>query len=209
MDNIKILIDKFGCDAPIKTLEIAEAWGNFSRAKIFKLLKQYIDNGLIKRHSMGIYYIPGQPILKNYSGLSDRSVIEKKYMTDENLVYGYYSGIILRNLFGLTTQVPVTLEIVTMNESSKRREVKVGNRRVVLKKARTGINKDNVAALQLLDFFNDAGRPLKPSELRKIKEFVKSAKLKPNNVFKYAQVFPAKAIKNLVSTGVENVFTQG
>lgn len=55
----------------------------------------------------------------------------------------------------ITTQMPNVLEIYTNNESSKVREVTVGSQRVVLRRARVEINRDNVPILAFLELMND------------------------------------------------------
>jgi hypothetical protein len=137
-----------------------------------------------------------------------RKVIEKKYIRHGDEVFGYYGGLSLLNGLGLTTQMPNTLEIVTTKETSNLRYVKLRNSKVILRKARAEINNQNVAVLQLLDAFNEMGRPLDDEELDGIREFIGRSGINERDVMRYAGSFPLRAMKNLLSTGVENVFAQ-
>ena len=56
--------------------------------------------------------------------------------------------------------MPNVLEIYTNNESSKVREVTVGSQRVVLRRARVEINRDNVPILAFLELMNDINKML-------------------------------------------------
>lgn len=208
MDLLKQLIERYGYNEPIFTEEILSAWNDYSRTRVFQLLKEYAKKGELCKFGKGVYYIPTKTFLGTRSRLSARQVIEKKFIKPDGEVCGYYGGLSLLNGLHLTTQVPNTLEVVTMKEATRLRRINLGGSNVILRKARTGINSQNVAIIQLLDAFNEMGRPLSEEETEGVREFVRLRGIKERDVFKYAGDFPAKAIKSLLETGVENVFTQ-
>ena len=206
MDLIKQLKETYGYNEPIFTEEILSAWKEFSRTRVFQLLKSYEERGEIRKFDKGIYYISTQTFLGTPSRLSVRKVIEKKFIRVNGEVCGYYGGLSLLNALHLTTQMPNTLEVVTTKEATRLRRIELGGAKVILRKARTNIDSGNVSAIQLLDAFNEMGRPLEEEETEGVRKFVKTYDIKAKDIFKYAGCFPAKAIKNLLATGVENIF---
>lgn len=205
MEFAERLQTRFGKDVPIMTDEVLAAWREYSRPRVFQLLKEAVDKGLLAKYEQGVYYVPAETLCGK-STLSRRKVIEKKYIRAGNEVYGYYGGLTLLNGLGLTTQMPNRLEVISSRASAIVRQVEVGNAPIKLRRARVQVNKDNVYALELLEAFNEIDMPLSEGALRRVKEFVLSCKMKRADVFAYAGVFPGKAIKNLISSGVENVF---
>ncbi|MCL2630581.1 MAG: hypothetical protein FWD49_03540 [Firmicutes bacterium] len=201
------LVDKFGYDKPIATDEILTAWGDYSRPWVFRLLKRFNEEQKIIKYESGIYYLPTQTIFGKPSALSRRLVLEKKYIGDGNEVFGYYSGLSLLNLWGLSNQVPAKPEVVSSKASAIVRKIPYGKQYAVLRKARTPITSNNVSALELLEAFCAMPRySLDERAINRIKELVVILKIQQKEVFKYASLFPAKAIKNLLYAGVENVF---
>ena len=72
-------------------------------------------------------------------------MIEKKYIASCDEQNGYCSGVSFLHRTGLSTQVPNAVEIYTNAETAKVSEITVASVRVILRRARTPINKDNVA----------------------------------------------------------------
>jgi hypothetical protein len=205
---ISRLANGFGYNEPIFTTEIQGSWREYSRPRIFQLLADFEREGVIARSGAGVYYLPTQTLL-GASVLGNRKIIDKKYIRSGDSVYGYYTGLKLLNELRLTQQMPARLEVVTSKASAQVRSVKIGESIVTVRKSRVPVDKNNVAALILLEAFNEVGRSLTPNEARGIREFVEERALKTRDVFRFADNFPAKAIRNLIGTGVENVFAQG
>ena len=206
MELVDRLIERYGYNEPVMTEEIIATWNEYSRSRVFQLLREYTNKGLISKFDMSVYYIPRMTTLGSLSTLNPEKVIAKKYVRANNEVFGYYAGLNLLNGLYLTTQVPSTYEIVSSKASAIVRRINVGKSRVKLRKARLPITKDNVNALMLLEAFCEMGRPLDEDELFGVQEFVRVKDIKEKDVFKYASCFPAIAIKSLIGTGVENVF---
>lgn len=76
---------------------------------------------------------------------------EKKYIRNNDDVFGFYSGNKLLNLFRLTTQVPNILEITTNKATEDKQRVKEGYTSIELKKPVVEVTKENVDTLQLLE----------------------------------------------------------
>ncbi|MDR2202145.1 MAG: hypothetical protein LBP26_05220, partial [Clostridiales bacterium] len=105
MENeINKLIKRYGYNSPVFTEEILAAWNGYSRPWIFRLLKEAVKSGLLKKYSYGVYYIPLPVSLGGASALSPRAVMEKRYIRFNGAVYGYYSGLALLNGLGLSAK---------------------------------------------------------------------------------------------------------
>jgi len=206
MDLLKKLLEKYGYNEPIFIGEVTLQ--GYSAQTLRQSFKRLTDAGEIARFDTGTYYIPTNTVIGK-SVLNPRRVIEKKYITDNNKVFGFYSGISLENSVGLTTQMPNIIEIVTNNERSRVRNVRVGKQTVRLRKSRTAINNKNVGALQVLDLFNGIEYNRLDSDERKaLSKYIRSKNLTQRQVFENAKNYPMKALKNMIESGVVYEFTQ-
>lgn len=108
----------------------------------------------IVNFAKGIYYIPRKTFI-GLSTITADTVIARRYLKWNDEVFGIYGGLKLQNMFSVTTQVPNIYEIVSNNESAKRREVKMDGRTFILRKSRFEINRDNANAYMIMELFND------------------------------------------------------
>jgi hypothetical protein len=173
----------------------------YSRPWIFKELKKLVDSGNLKRFDTGIYYFP-RKMSYGEANLNPRKVVERRFLSDGNEVYGYIAGISLLNMTGLTTQVPNLLELVTNNETTRVRDIRVGNQRVRARRSRTTVKKNNANTLQFLDLMNVImPGNLDETERYMLSKYIKSSGVTRDSVTQYAGCFPAKAMKNMVESG--------
>ncbi|GHU99038.1 hypothetical protein FACS1894211_03770 [Clostridia bacterium] len=200
------LILRYGYNEPILTDEIRSTWSEYSRTRVFQLIKKLTENKMLQKFDMGVYYVPTSNLSGKQSYLFPRQVIEKKYIRFNDEVYGYYAGLVIQNSLGLTTQMPVTKEVVTNNETTRVREVRVGKSKVLLRRSKTHITRENAAVLQFLDALKEADEPLDEYQLGRIREFVQQEGIKQADIYKYANLFPQRAIVNLRHIGEQNVF---
>lgn len=186
----------------VKNIEIE----GLNYAQICQYFKRLCDLGKIKRYDKGIYYFPTATILGT-SALDFTKVLEQKYLRSGKDVYGYYSGLTLLNKLAFSTQVPNVVEIVTNRESSKRRQIELGRRKVVVKKARVLITPKNVKVLQFLDLLNvlDA-RVLDKEKLQLLRTYVREAQIKQKDVAEYIGSYPGRVSKLLVESRLINEF---
>lgn len=205
-DIIGILKSKYAENEPISIEDIRFALPQLTRGRIYQILDELIDKGELKRFKQGVYYIPTQTIFGE-SLLDPRKVINQKYISDGSNYYGYYTGLSLLNAFGLTTQVANILEIRTNREATNSRTVIIGSQKVIIKRSRIEINNENYAAVMLLEIFNLLNSAdIAFMDFSRVIEFIKAKNLTYEIINKYVQYMPAKAIKNLSMSGVENVF---
>ncbi len=194
------LLMKYGTNEPILFNEIT--FENYSQIWIKKQLKSLCDEGKLIRFEKGVYYIPTDTVFGK-SLLNPRKVIEKKFIKDGEDVIGYYSGLVLLNKLRLSTQMPNVLEICTNNETTNVRSVFVGKQKVLLRKSRTEITKDNVAVLSFLEMMNEiTPTSLGDEEKGYIVEYIRDNKITKNDIVSYAPVFPDKVMRNLIESEV-------
>jgi len=199
MEFKEYLLSKYGYNEPINVGNIS--YRNYSRPWIFLKLKDMVDKGEIKRFDIGVYYF-SEKMPWGESVLNARKVIEQRFISNGSEVYGYITGLSLLNKAGLTTQIPNVVEIVTNNESTRVRDVKVGNQRIRARRARTEISKENVGTLQFLDLMNIiTPLSINGTERLILSKYIKSADVTKDSVLLYAGFFPAKAMRNMVESG--------
>jgi len=195
----EFLFDQYGYNEPISVDKIK--FKNYSRSWIFKELRKLMDTGEIKRFCVGFYYFPKRMFFGD-SYLDPRRVVERRFITDGSVVYGYISGISLLNKTGLSTQVPNLIELVTNNETTRVRDINIGAQRVRVRSARTLITNENVNTLQFLDLMNT----IVPVNLGETERYMLSKYIKASGITKAAVkqnlvFFPNRAAKNLLDSG--------
>jgi hypothetical protein len=193
------LKDKYGQNNPIYIEDVQ--FKGYSRPWIFKELKKLVESGDIKRFDSGIYYFPVK-MPYGLSVLPARKIIERRFLSDGFDVYGYVAGVSLLNQTGLSTQVPNLLELVTNRESTRVRDIKVGNQRVRARRSRTTVTKENAKALQFLDLMNViTPSAMDETERFMLSKYIKASGVTREKVSRYAGFFPARAIKNMMESG--------
>ena len=148
------LVEKYGYDEPIfiNNLKVEDMNKKALRQAVSRLAKA----GRLVKFDTGIYYIPKPDRLLKRAFLDTTKVIIKKYITDGQQIYGYFTGLTAANQLGITAQVPTHLEICSNIEASKGRTVMVGNRSLRVKRPKIEVRSDNYKILQLLDLIQDA-----------------------------------------------------
>lgn len=194
------LVDSFGYNEPIMMKEIV--YENYSKPWISKELAALCAEGKLIRFEKGVYYVPKMTAL-GPSRLNPQKVIEKRFIADGDERNGYYSGAAFLNLTGLSTQVPNVAEIYTNAETAKVREIAVGPIRVLLRRARTPITKENAAVQSLLELMNSVSPSFFDDEKRCItSEYIRQNGISKKDITKYAGAFPDKALRTLVESEV-------
>ena len=174
-----------------------------------QMLKVLCDKGQICRYDTGIYYMKGTSRLKGGVSLSASDVARCKYISRKDQISGYYSGYTFANQLGLTTQVPFTIEIVSNQASAKCREVRVKNQKIMLRKPRTEITKDNYNVLQLLDLLKDLERYVDDdmsAAAERISAYIRELGIRRTDVDEYIVLFPDRVYKYIYKTRLYNAF---
>lgn len=174
-----------------------------------QMLKVLCDNGQIFRYDTGIYYMKGVSRLKGGISLSASEVARYKYISRNNQINGYYSGYTFANQLGLTTQVPYTIEIVSNQASAKCREVRLKNQKIMLRKPRTKITKDNYSVLQLLDLLKDWEKYVDDDmsmAAERIRAYIREICIRRTDVDEYIGLFPDRVYKYIYEMRLYNAF---
>ena len=206
MELVKCLKNQYGENTPIFFEDIANVCSRYTRGRVYQLIDAAMNSGLLAKAGYDCYYIPTTtPFGKSL--LNPRKVIEKKYISNKGEVYGFYTGLALLNSFGITTQMPNVIEIFTNNEATKARRVTINNQTIIVKRARTTINNSNYKEMMLLELFNLADiRSIDARATQKIVDYMKQNNISIQGIMKYAKFVPARAIKNFMSSEVQNAF---
>ncbi len=193
----------YGVNTPIFADEIVTLFSNYTRAYVFRLIKKAEDAEELVSFSRGVYFIP-QKTFFGQSTICSEMVAEKKYLKNNQSVYGIYAGLNLLNQFGITTQVPNTMEIVTNNETTRKRNVSINGRKFILRRARCEINKENFPVYTILQLFSDMSNEYNLDNFSKsqINDYMSINKIKADDLFYISKSFPAATLKKMVESGV-------
>lgn len=205
IERLKI---KFGVNQPIFTNEILEEMSEYSRPHVFQLLKKSEQEGTIIKFDRGVYYIPTETRYGK-SLISVEQVITKRYISNNEDIFGIYGGLQMQQNFRLTYQVPNVIEVITNNETMWVREINIKDRRIILRKSRLPINKENVDAYIILELFTniDMKKFLNDDFIKKeVVDFIKNRRIKAKDVYAIAGAFPSKAIRNIMEGEIINEF---
>lgn len=194
---IDYLLKKYGTNKPILTEELSIP--EISYANLRKQLSRYNSQGILEKYSQGVYYIPKETILGR-STLSIDDVINRKYITNDNDIYGFYSGLSFYNKLGISTQVPYVYEIVTNKEKSRVRETTLKNQNIILRKPYVKINKNNYLENQFLDFINNANSNDLSDNIDVLKKYIKDNNLNKNVILDLITYYPSKTSKKLIES---------
>lgn len=206
MELVKCLKTQYGENTPICYEDIANVCSGYTRGRVYQLIDAAMNSGLLAKAGYDCYYIPTTTPF-GMSLLNPRKVIEKKYISNNDEVYGFYTGLALLNSFGITTQMPNVIEVFTNNEATKSRRVTINNQTIIVKRARTTINNSNYKEMMLLELFNLAdARSIDVQATQKIVDYMKQNNISIQGIMKYAKFVPARAIKNFMSSEVQNAF---
>ena len=194
---IDYLLKKYGTNRPIITEELSIP--EISYDNLRKQLSRYNSQGILEKYSQGVYYIPKETILGR-STLSIDDVINRKYITNGNDIYGFYSGLSFYNKLGISTQVPFVYEIVTNKEKSRVREIALKNQKIILRKPYVKINKNNYLENQFLDFINNANSNDLSDNIDVLKKYIKDNNLNKNVILDLITYYPSKTSKKLIES---------
>lgn len=200
-----ILRDRFGENEPIFAEEALRAFEGVPKRTVYYRLGKAVEEGSVAKAGRGVYYVPTETIL-GPSVLPPMKVIEKEYLTDGEDIYGYWSGLMLENQMGLTTQNPSVLEIATNKATKRVRRLgpAAGYKDVVIRQPRVEITKDNVEVLMLLDLVTASS--LSPREVVDLKNLFELAKrASKRDVRKIIPYYPAKTAKRLMESEIADV----
>lgn len=203
---LEYLKENYKVNEPIFLSDINLPVSDTNLRQMFKVL---CDKGDIKRYDTGIYYLQGKSRLKGGIGISANEVVQYKYIARKNQVTGYYTGYTFANQLGLTSQVPFTIEIVSNQASAKYREICLRSQRIILRRPRTEVTKDNYSVLQLLDLIKDWEQYVDEDVVQatqRIFDYVRQIGVTQSQIDQYIGLFPERIYKNIYEMRLYNAF---
>ena len=197
--TIERILSEFKPDEPILVEDIIRMFPDRSRQWVDNTLSNMTTAKQLIRYSTGVYFIPGTTG-RGSSNLNPYKVIEKKYIKDENLVYGYYGDEWLLWKIGIVPRHSDVMTIVSNHEKSRGRKVKVGKVDLYVSKAPTEINKENQWVLQLLEVIRLVDvNELPDMERNQLVNFILDHKITITDVRQYCEYFPDVVSKRILT----------
>ena len=199
----QFLLDNYEKSEPIFLSEI----NGYSKDYVRQEMKRLTDEGKIERLYNGVYYIPYTSILGTEGKVSIKKFIEKRYLSNDDNVYGYYTGITFANMLGFTTQNPACYEICSNAATTKQRKLNVDGVNMIIYKPLVNVTKDNYKELQFLDLMINIDKysELNSRELiKKLKDYVNDYQINFNIVKEYLGLYPDKVYRNIYNGGLMN-----
>ena len=171
-------------------------------------IKKLVEAGEVLRYEQGVYYIPKMSRLKGTATLAPDIVARYKYISRMGRIMGYYAGHTLANKMGISVQVPVKEEITSNNMAAIVREVSVGNRVYIVRKAPVEVNEGNHIVLQLLELLKDIDEYSddKQDARQQVIDYIRKFRITRDIVDQYIGYFPLKVYKSIYEMRLENVF---
>jgi len=115
-----------------------------------KAIERFIEKGIIKRVSPGVFYKPKQTIFGELTPSEDELL--KPYLFQNNKRVAYITGNSLYNKMGLTTQVPKNIKIASRD---KRITISIGSIKGTPVKSYVDVTDENFYLLEILDALKD------------------------------------------------------
>ena len=200
MSFLKFLTNKYGCNKPILSNEIE--YEDYSKQQVYKELSKLCKSKEIVRLERGVYFIPKKTKFGTMI-FNPMKAIEKKYISEDENIFGYYSGAYLRYQLGLSKLKPNTIDIYTNNETQKTHRIKIANQNLILRKPRTKIDKFNAPVLCFLELMNGIDvEPLDEYKRKLISDYIAENRITQKQITKYIPYFPDKTCRNLIESEV-------
>ncbi len=178
-----------------------------SQVNLRQQFKTLTDSGKLVRYENGVYYVPKETRLAGGGGPAADTVAYYKYISRRGRIAGYYSGHTFANQLGLSTQVPHKVEIVSNNIAAKKREVSIGKRSYIVRKAGIPVNEDNYRTLQFLDLLKnlDAYTDDDVCTAKRLEAYVKRCGLKRADIDRYISGYPDSTFRYFYEMGLDYV----
>ncbi len=201
---IETLETKFKKTTPIFTKEILEAFPQWTKAYVYRLLDLAVKAEKMRKIDSGIYYIPESTVFGQSIVLPSQAM-QKKYISDNNETYGIYCGLMLQNAFSLTTQMANTTEIITNRTAARYRRITIRGMKFIVRKARVPITKENASTYCVLQIFTEKNG-IKVTERGKkaICDYIRQNNITNEDLLNLSKSFPASTLQNLIYSGVLN-----
>ena len=200
MSLFNFLTKTYGYNKPILANEVE--YENYPKQQIYKELSELCKAKKIVRLERGVYFIPKKTKFGTLI-FNTLTAIEKKYICDNEEIFGYYSGTYMQYQLGLTKVKPKTINIYTNIDKKRSRTVTIAGQRISLRSARTKIDKHNATVLCFLELMNGIDIETLDEYKRKlITDYITENRITQKQITKYIPYFPDKTCRNLIESEV-------
>ena len=182
--------------------------GNITKSALNQQLKKLCEKGYLQKYDTGVYFIPKKTSLNSTIGPNADMVARYRFISKGNNIDGFYGGNSFANQIGITTQVPMMIEIVSNNTNSSDREVRIGNRNFYIRKPVVRITNENVYVLQMLDLLKNLDVYLDYSykeAKKKFAEYISIHGIKRSDVDLYIRKYPVATFKYYYELELDHV----
>ncbi|GHV10126.1 hypothetical protein FACS1894162_2740 [Bacteroidia bacterium] len=118
-----------------------------------KALERFVNKGVIKRISTGVFYKPKQTVFGELK--PNEEEVLKPYLFEQGKRIAYITGTSLYSRMGLTTQIPKKIKIASRD---KRIFISRGNIKATAVKSYVDVNEKNFYLLEILDALKDLNK---------------------------------------------------
>lgn len=202
----KYLLENYELGEPIFLTDINIA--SMTEENLRYHFKKLTDDGILCRFEPGVYYFPKVGVLGDKIPLAADTVAVHKYIMRRGKRVGYYAGYTLANRFGLSTQVPFTEEIVSNYAPAAVRELKIKNRKYIIRKPEVEVNDSNVQLLQFLECLKNIDKCAEENMEtcgRILSDYAAKHMITKSSIDEVIEKFPQRIYKAIYDTGVKYV----
>jgi hypothetical protein len=171
---------------------------NLSPSTIKEELSRLAKEGLVRRYSYGLYYLP-DPSAKTTPSFLDALAI--RYIAKDGQAFGFFTGRLF--LFSSVASVQENndkIEIMTNKATSNKKLVYVFSHRIVLRKPYVSITQENLATNSFLSYIATTSFEEIEQNYSLLANYIRTFHLSANDVIKLIPRFPAKTFSKLLAS---------
>lgn len=177
-----------------------------------EMMRRLVGEKKVIKIKNGLYFLPNpERVLQSYA-VNVMNIIDSVYLKNQdNEFIGYRSGINFANLLGLTSQTASVEVIYSNNVSTRKREIKIQNNRLMINAPRVKITNQNYKLLQLLDLLTDFEK-VSEYELDQVQSkllaYINAIQISSKELNRIVEAYPLAAQVKFYKLGAVNVITQ-
>lgn len=174
----------------------------YSNDELCNALQKLCTLGKLQLFEPGVYYWTEKNFLGNLIGLDVESYICGKYIKDKNRVFGFYGGLNLENLIGISTQIPFIDTIVSNLADQGKQMITVTDKiSIWLCPAAVSvrIDEDNLQLHRAVEIFRTRSQvDLNPMERENLNKFLQGNYLTFDAIKDFAEKYPTQETPTLM-----------
>lgn len=179
---------------------------------IREMMRRLVGERKVIKIKNGLYCLPNpEKVLQSYA-VNVMNIIDSVYLKNQdNECIGYRSGINFANQLGLTSQTASVEVIYSNHVSTRKREIKIQNNRLMINAPRVKITNQNYKLLQILDLLTDFEK-VSEYELDQVQSkllaYIKAIQISSIELNRIVEAYPLAAQVKFYKLCAVNVITQ-